>query len=51
MNESTILPLLISDDQPHWFLVLLEITKFVTARLTSPSVACYVAALVHHDHD
>ena len=55
---ATILPLLIGDlipdDQPNWecFLVLLEITKHVTARLTSPAVACHVAALVHqHHHD
>ena len=54
---ATILPLLIGDlipdDQAHWecFLVLLQITKYVTARLTSPSVACYVAALVHQHHD
>ena len=53
---ATILPLLIGDLIPNghspWecFLLLLEITKHVTARLTSSSVACYVAALVHQHH-
>jgi len=55
-NLATLLPLLVGDlipeDEPHWecFLLLIEITKNVTARLTSPAVAAYVSALVHQHH-
>ena len=51
-----ILPLIIGDkiplDDPLWecFLLLLEITKYCTARVTSSASASYVKALVDQHH-
>ena len=53
---AVLLPLIIGDkvpeDDPAWecFLLLVEITKQCTARVTSPALAAYVAALVDQHH-
>jgi hypothetical protein len=53
---STYLPLMIGDmvhlDDPFWacYLLLLEITKYCTARTTSVASATYVAVLIEQHH-
>ena len=55
-NFAVYFPLMIGDkipeEEPLWecFLLLLEITKYCTARVTSPAAAAYVAALVDQHH-
>ena len=55
-NFATYLPLLIGDkipeDDPMWecHLLLLEITKYCTAQVTSKASAAYVAALIDQPH-
>ena len=50
------LPLMIGDKVPEedlmWecFLLLLEITKYCTARVTSRAASCYVQSLVDQHH-
>lgn len=55
-NFAVVLPLLIGDkipeDNPQWecYLLLLEITKFCTAKVTSEASADYVGALIEEHH-
>ena len=42
----------IPEEEPLWecYLLLLEITKYCTARVTSPAAAAYITALVDQHH-